>query len=305
MTVPAANQNSRLWIAMIWALRISVALLCLGTWDWFTRWEETPFLHWLLDPTDIGGLNWSEATALAVQQTVGWLTLLAGLCTLVRPCAAVLGPVALVQLLIAVAMWRIDDGFSLESEWLTPETTALFPLATHMARFAAPMGLLLLDPWRVERPLSGRRMVLAIGGLRWAVAITFFAHGIEAWQLNPEFVDYWIGTSERIFGTRMSQPTAEWLLTFTGVADILAAIACVSTRWRAVWWWMAFWGGVTALSRIASYGLDIGWSAALIRAPHVGVPIAVVLYWHLIGWTRAESAAQPSIATNTNKEKED
>ena len=98
----------------------------------------------------------------------------------------------------------------------------------------------------------------------------------------------------------MSRPTAVRLRTCTGVADILFAIACVSTRWRAVWWWMAFWGAVTALSRIASFGLNIGWSATLIRAPHVGVPLAVVLYWHLVGWSRAESAAKPTIATDEN-----
>lgn len=278
---------------MIWALRIAVALQCLGTWDWFTRWQETPFLHWLLDPTDVGGLNWSEPTALVVQQTVGWLTLLAGACVLARPCAAVLGPVALVQLLIAVAMWRTDDGFTLESNWLSPQTTALFPLATHVARIAAPLGLLLLDPWRAERPLSNRRVAPAIGGLRWAMAITFFAHGIEAWQLHPEFIDYWISASEAILGTRMSQPAAEQLLQLIGAMDMLVAIACVSTRWRSVWWWMAFWGGVTALSRVAAFGLNAGWFAACMRAPHVGAPLAVVLYWHLVEWPRADSAAEP------------
>ncbi len=304
MPAPAANQNSRPWNILIWVLRITVALQCLGAWDWFTRWQETPLLHWLLDPTDVGGLNWGEATALAVQQTVGWLMLLAGLCALVRPCAWVLGPVTLVQLLVAVAMWRIDAGFSLESEWLSPQATALFPLATHVARIAAPIGMLLLDPWRVERPLGDRRVALAIGGLRWAAAITFFAHGIEAWLLHPEFVDICISSSERLLGTKMLQPTAEWLLTIIGEADFLVAIACVSTRWRAVWWWMALWGGVTALSRVAAYGLGVGWSAALMRAPHVGIPLAVVLYWHLVEWTRAESAAEPTIASDDSNVEE-
>ena len=289
---------------MIWALRASVALQCLGTWDWFVRWEETPFLHWLLDPTDIGGLHWGEATALAVQQAVGWLTLLAGLGALVRPCAALLGPVALVQLLIAVAMWRIYDGFPLESDWLSPQTTALFPLATHVARVAAPLGLLLLDPWRVERPLGNRRVALAIGGMRWAAAITFFAHGIEAWQLHPEFVDLWISFAGNILGMKMSQPTAECLLTIVGGTDMLAAIVCVSTRWKAVWWWMAFWGGATALSRVAAYGLNVGWSATLMRAPHVAIPLAVVLYWRLVEWTRAESTAKLTIASDEIKAEE-
>jgi len=304
MPGPASNQNSRLWRAMIWALRITVALQCLGTWGWFTVWQETPFLHWLLDPEDIGGLHWSEPTSLAVQQTIGWLILLAGLFTLARPCAAVLGPVAVVQLLIAVAMWRVDYGFSLESDWLSPRTTALFPFVSHLARIAAPLGLLMLDPWRAERPLSDDRVALAIGGLRWAAAITFFAHGIEAWLLHPEFVDICISSSENILGIRMAQSTAEVLLRIIGGVDMLVAIACIGTRWRAVLWWMACWGGITAVSRVAAYGLNVGWSAVLTRAPHFGIPLAVVLYWHLLEWTRANPIAKSKIDTDNNPVKE-
>jgi hypothetical protein len=298
----AANQNSRLWNALIWVLRITVALECLGTWSWFVQWVENSFLHWLLNPTDVGGLHWNESTAMAVQWAVGWLMLLAGLFVLVRPCASVLGPVALVQLLIAVAMWRSDDGFTLESSWLSPQTTALFPFFTHLARIAAPLGLLLLDPWRVERhlgrPLGHRRVTLAIVVLRWAAAITFFAHGIEAWLLHPEFVDLLISSSQNILGVVMPQSLAERLLKIIGGMDFLIAIACISTRWRVVLWWMAFWGGVTAVSRVAAYGVDVGWSSALMRAPHVGIPVAVVFYWHLLEWARAKSAAKPTIAAD-------
>ena len=75
MTFPQATQDSRLWNAMIWVLRISVASACLGTWDWLVRWQETPLLHWMIDPRDVGGLDWQESTALAIQQVVGWAAL--------------------------------------------------------------------------------------------------------------------------------------------------------------------------------------------------------------------------------------
>jgi len=303
MISATTSQNTRLWDTMIWVLRVTVVLQCLGTWDWFTRLEETPLLHWMLDPADVGGLNCSETTALAIQQAAGWLMLIAGFCTLLRPCAAVLGPVALVQFLLAVAMWRIDDGFSLESKWLAPQVTALFPLLTQMARYAAPVGLLLLDPWRVERPLTDRRVHFAIGLLRWAVAITFLAHGIEAWRLHPEFIDYWIATSERFFGTRMSQQTAQWLLRLIGMVDILTAVTCVCTRWRTVWWWMAFWGGLTAASRIIAFGVSIGWSATLMRAPHCGIPLAVALYFRLVRWNSHQSTAERTEAPFGNEGK--
>jgi hypothetical protein len=292
MNASVVDQQSRLWSAIVWVLRISVALACLGTWDWFVRWEETPFLQWLLDPTDIGGLGWNESTALVAQRIVGWFVLAAGVSVLVRPTAAVLAPLTLLHLLVAVAMWRTDDGFSLESSWLSPSVSALFPFATQMARIAAPLGLLLLDPWRCERPLSERRVAVTIGVLRWVIAITFVAHGLEAWLHYPEFVDYWIGTTRKLFGTRMSESTADTLLSFIGCLDFLAAAACVTTRWRAVGWWMVFWGAATAFSRITSYGLNVGWHATAIRAPHVGVPLAVVLYWHLVGWNGEKSAGE-------------
>jgi hypothetical protein len=131
-----------------------------------------------------------------------------------------------------------------------------------------------------------------VNALRWAVAVTFVAHGVEAWQHYPEFIDYWIGTNRHLLDARMSQSTAETLLTLIGCADFLAAALMVTTRWRAVGWWMVFWGTITAFSRITSYGLNMGWYATAVRAPHVGVPLAVVLYWHLVGCKPRDSAEE-------------
>ncbi len=50
--------------------------------------------------------------------------------------------------------------------------------------------------------------------------------------------------------------------------------------------------------RTAAYGVDVGWSGALMRAPHVGIPVAVVFYWHLLECARAKFAAKPTIASN-------
>ena len=275
------REEPALWRAITWTLRITVACQCLGNWRWLAQIEETPLLGWLHDPVDIGGWNWSEASSLAVVHTVGWLALLAGFLVVLRPCAFVLLPLTLLQAVLATAMWQIDDGFPLEVAWLSPQVAALFPYTTQAARIVAPLGLMLVDPWRGQRHER-----LAIPMLRWGAAIAFFAHGIEAWQHHPVFVDLMIGSSERLLGWRMSQAVAEQLLSILGVVDMVVSVACVTCRCQPVLWWMAFWGAVTASSRIAANGWDMAWHTALVRAPHAGIPLAVLLYFRWIEWRK-------------------
>ena len=40
--------QERLGKAIIWTLRMTVAVQCLGNWRWLTQIEETPLLHWML-----------------------------------------------------------------------------------------------------------------------------------------------------------------------------------------------------------------------------------------------------------------
>ncbi len=291
------SENQRCGSAVVWVLRITVALQCLGNWGWFTRYVETPLLHWMLGPADIGGLGWSEASALATQQGLGWLALAAGVLVLVRPWAAVLGLLVLLQILIATAMWRIDDGFSLQVDWLEPQVTALFPFATQSARIAAPLGLLLL--------VSKTHVSSAIAILRWAAAITFIAHGTEAALKHPFFVDLLISTSQNYLGLRMSEPTAEWLLELIALADFVVAVAVVTTRWRWAGWWMVFWGGLTASSRVLVFGLSAGWFQTLTRTPHLGVPLAVVLAWHAIRCSDKPSTAAEALVEGSSNSSEE
>ncbi len=284
MRAAKTTESSKLWQAIVWTLRITVALQCLGNWRWLAQIGESPLLSWMISPVDVGGLNWNEATGLAVQQTTGWLALVAGSFVLLRPCAAVLAPLGLLQLLIAVAMWRTGSGYTPQATWLSPQWAALFPLATQSARIVAPLALLLLDPWRAKRPLSPRRIRLAMGLLLGGAMFAFLSHGIEAWHLYPVFIDLLIGTSGRLFGVALSQSSAEAMLAIIGVFDVFVAVACLFPRLRGVLWWMAFWGGITALSRVTAFGWDSSWYAAAIRMPHLGAPLAVVLYWHLLRW---------------------
>jgi len=193
-----------------------------------------------------------------------------------------LGPLVLLQTFLATAMWRIDDGFALEVVWLPPQLTALFPYATQSSRIVAPLALMLLDPWRAKRPLSRQRVDNCMYLMRWAIALTFFAHGIEAWHHHYVFTDLLIVSAQRLLGIELTQASAEQLLSLIGAADMVVAVVCVATRWRAVLWWMAFWGAVTAISRIVGGGWGTSMHAMLTRAPHVGLPLAVVLSFCLV-----------------------
>lgn len=285
------NARNRLWGLILWTLRVTVVLQCVGNWRWLTQIVETPLLHWLLNPTDIGGLAWSESTALAIQQVVGWLVLVAAGSVLWRPHVAVLALLVFLQSLITVAMWQIAEGYSLQASWAPPQLLTLFPFATQLARIAAPLGLMLLGPMSAGRPRGDRRIELTMRLLRWALAIVFLAHGIEAWQQNPKFVDLLINSTQRTFGLDIAQSTAEQCLTWIGIVDIVLAFACVSFRWLTVLWWMTFWAGATTISRLAANGWEMSWHEALARVPHIGVALAVVLWWHLLKWEQATTFA--------------
>jgi len=297
MSAVRTMESSKLWRTVVWTLRITVALQCLGNWRWLAQIGESPLLTWLISPEDVGGLNLSEATGLAVQQATGWLALAAGLCVMLRPCAAVLGPLCFLQLLLTVAMWRTNSGYSPQAVWLSPQLAALFPFATQSARIAAPLGLLLVDPWRVKRPLNPRRIQTAMCLLLWSIAFTFLGHGLEAWHHHPVFIDILIGSSERLLGVDLSQSKAETLLSIIGVFDVLVAVSCVIPRFRGVLWWMAFWGGITALSRITAFGFGTSWYATATRTPHLGAPLAVVLTWHLLRWRSTNEPTQDETPT--------
>lgn len=287
MADPQHNATPRLQ-AIDWLLRASVAVQCLGQWRWLVQVGESPLLHWLLDPADVGGLGWSESSALTAQQTAGWTLLVLGLLALWRPRPLLVWPLLAIQLLLVVAMWRVAEGYPLEVTWLPPWLVMLFPLATQLGRLMAPLGLLLIDR-TTSRP-SGSSLKL-IEVLRWTIAVVFLAHGLEAWLLNPKFVDLLILSADRLLGTALPQSRAETLLQIIGVVDILAALGCVLTRWRPLFWWMAAWGLITALSRLTAYPWQMALHETLTRVAHFAIPLAVALWPQLIECNVSEGAA--------------
>jgi len=266
-----------------WTLRLTVAVQCLGSARWLLVVEETPLLALMWGQPDVGGLGWSEATALGVQQAIGWCLVAATVCVLVRPCGWVCGPLSLFQIMITLTLGQMHPSYFTGLDQLSPAAAFLLLFATRAARIAAPLGLWILDPWRaprpLSRPLSPRRLEFAATFLRWAIALTFFSHGIEAIGHYFRFTDLNILAIWKLTGWQMSQTTAEGMLTVIGILDALVAVAIVTTRLPPIAYYLAFWGFVTAASRLIAYGPGAHWHELATRAPHVGIPLLLALYW--------------------------
>lgn len=289
MTEPTVDRESRLWRAIVWTLRMSVAALCVGNAAATLSFGSK--VHSLLaSPTDVHGLGWTDASASLVDMVAGWSLIAAAVLVLFRPCWPVLVPVVLWELALALA-----------TTWLGGDAGSEVSLLGHMARMAAPIGLMLIDPWPKNLGLSSRRVEAAIWLLRIGIAATFIGHGYESLQLKPSFVDLLLNSSRNILSWRMTQDTAECILYVIGIIDVSVGILILGFRWRTIAFYMAFWGLVTAFSRWTA----VGWSGLgtiypklLIRTAHAGVPLAVGLYWCLAVRARRYALSDNSVAAD-------
>lgn len=103
---------------------------------------------------------------------------------------------------------------------------------------------------------------------------TFVTHGWEAIHHHPKFIQLISGTTDRIFHLNVAEDTILFILTLIGITDIVTGFSIVLYPQRYVALWMAFWGFITAMSRVTAFG----WEAigeVLIRGPHFILPLAI------------------------------
>ena len=286
------DPNAKLWHAVVWTLRVSVSLQCLG----FAReaWlMGTPLFSFLWNAPAVGGLGWPEATVIVIHQVAIWCLMFAAVSTLIRPCWPVLVP---------VAIWQLSQA--LANTWMGGEPFYQISLLSQSTRIVAPIGLLLLDPWPRPAVLTASRVAAAMRLLRVTIAVTFLAHGYESLALHPSFVDYVIVGSKRLFGWSITQGAAETVLLVIGAVDVAVALMMIVTRWRLVAYYMAFWGLITAVSRVLYGGMPgLEWTChqALTRACHAGVPLAIGLYWTMLSRdAKPTSRSSPSTPEDSN-----
>ena len=135
----------------------------------------------------------------------------------------------------------------------------------HAARIAAP---LLLAVWDRTKSVSWV--------LRVAIASTFAIHGYESVMLHPRFVDLILAADRNVFELGLSQRVAEVLLRVIGLHDIaLAALVLYGRKNARLLGWMAFWGFVTAFSRVVQSG-EGGLHHTFVRAANGGLPLVML-----------------------------
>lgn len=240
-----------------WTLRIAVMLQCVGLWR-IAFLDGTPIGTTLFMTLEVG-----EGPMLFVERGAAWLLVACGLSVLARPTRLALGFIAGWFALVAVLTWYQGGQFGSE-----------YAVVAHATRIFAPLALAtLVWPGSDEE----NRRLWAERLLRFTVAATFTTHGVEAIQQHPVFIDYVITAFRRI-GFRMSEDATRSLLIAIGVQDLFLAALVATRRWRSVALYMAFWGAVTAGSRMVHMGFP-KWPATIVRAANAGVPLALVFLW--------------------------
>lgn len=192
------------------------------------------------------------------------------------------------SLVLLVRRWRplgyaIAGWFALSAAAETSMGGAPFyriTLAADAVRFLAPVALVWSPaPSELARGATGRlpwRRVLEIG-----VGATFIAHGWEALQHHPQFLDYLILTSRRLLDWPLPEARAQLMLTVIGAVDVaIGLIVLAGWRARPVLGYMAVWGLITAFARTV-YGGIWAYPATLVRAANAGGPLALLLFTYL------------------------
>ncbi|MEM6799746.1 MAG: hypothetical protein AAF589_09545 [Planctomycetota bacterium] len=230
---------------------------------------------------EVGGFGWSEAAVDRLHAGLALFWLVAAAVIAWRPVRPLVACVLGLQVGIAGLMAWTGEGFRLAvpnmptvESWLA----GAFPLFSQSCRFAAPLGLLALTRAGGE-PSDSRVQRGAIEFLRWAAIATFAAHGVEALQHYPKFIDMLISATRLLSGATMSQGVAEGLLTVIGAADVLVAVVVAAKRSQRGAGYMAVWGLITAASRVVVYGVFLGGWGFLTRAPHAIVPVVLWVLW--------------------------
>lgn len=257
-----------------WILRIAVTLQCVGL-----------FRIAMVDGTAVGetlfmSLGWTEAAMLTVDRGAAWALLLAGLSVVARPTRPALFAVATWFGIVAALSWYQGGTFGYE-----------YTIPGYGTRILSPVALAVLV-WPTSDWSERRRWAERL--LRLGCAATFTAHGIEALEHHPRFIDYVITAFRRI-DISISESATKQLLTAIGVQDLFLAGLVLTRRWRAVALYMGFWGAVTAGSRMVHMGL-VKWPATLVRAANAGAPLALAALWASTSQTddEQESDEQPA-----------
>ncbi|WP_157805272.1 hypothetical protein [Confluentibacter citreus] len=127
-----------------------------------------------------------------------------------------------------------------------------------------------------QKPNFSPLFLLAV---QLSIFLIFMAHGIGCFSKNALYIDYILGFFGDYTSITLKQKQAEQLLIIIGIIDILAAILVLFKPFKALIYWLIFWGFLTSLFRIVDASI-LNYSEFLIRVPHVGLPLVLLIFWN-------------------------
>lgn len=242
--------NQELHLAT-WILRFTLLLHCVGLFMQLrsgSALEGTLFMEYGVE----------QATAKKIENMVAMVFLFIGSVIFFRPRKI---------LLLTISFLFFSTALLIQRQAGSPFTD--WTVLAHAARIVAPVGLYLLIG-------KGSRLPkITYFVLTFGLGITFITHGMEAIFLHPYFVDYLITSSHHLLGVDLSQQLAERILQTIGSLDILLGVLVLFLKNKWLLLWLAFWGMVTAFSRITALGWEM-YPEVLSRAAHFGIPLALI-----------------------------
>ena len=210
-------------------------------------------------------LGYTHPQVVPVERMAAFALLAFAIAALIRPHWVFVLPIALLVTAEAMAL-HFNGGFPF-AEWV---------VYAHALRFGAPWALLVLFFAPLGRWIGPGHHLRVTGWiLRIAIATVFTVHGIEALMQHPRFIDYIIGTTHNFTGHYLAESTTVTIMRVIGVVDIIAAVLVIVKPHPAVLYWMAFWGLLTALSRVTTFGLG-HHHEVFVRSAHFLAPIALL-----------------------------
>jgi hypothetical protein len=167
------------------------------------------------------------------------------------------------------------------------DTRLAWVVAAWFATMSVLKAVAAVEPWAWLAPASqaprwGLPIAIALPRhampiLRASASLCFAGHGIEAIGLHPQFVAY-IQHSGALVGLDLSALAAP-MLRVIGSIDLGVAAAMLVRGPRPVAaGYMSIWACITALARTV-YAGAAGIPDSLIRAGHVGAPLALLSMW--------------------------
>lgn len=130
--------------------------------------------------------------------------------------------------------------------------------------------------------------------IQLSIFLIFMSHGLGCFSKNPLYIDYILGFFGDYTSLSVKQDQAEQLLDIIGIIDVIVAVLVLIKPFKALIYWLIFWGFLTALLRIVDASL-LNYVEFLMRVPHFGLPIVMLIMWN--DKVRAENySSSPSLS---------